>query len=352
MLRVYLDQNKWIDLARAATGHTQGERFTGALAAARTAAASGTASFPLDIFRHLETAKRANDRSRTDVADLIHELSRQHTLARPHALLPAEIDRALQRIFGLPKDPRSLDAFGLGTGHITGGDVTLPPFNPSELPNSGVGLAASDLVKVESIFKDRVERELLRVGPNPLKAAGFDPSNSELAKRYVEHENTIAASIREKKVTGEMFELAVRASDLGDIQPAVTEALERIDLTWAGFLEALGPSGVVSFVDDLPTRYVTNLMRSAKLWQNQQKWEPNDLNDILALPVAVVYCDVVVTEKQWAERFRQGKVEQRFNTTLLSNVADLVDVLEERGVHDLEKLGDATIARSEKGREI
>lgn len=327
MLRVYLDQNKWIDLARAATGHKHGKRFAGALAAARAAAATGAASFPLDIYRHLETGKRANDRSRIDVADLIHELSKQHALARPHTLLPAEIDRALQRTFGLPKNPRSIEAFGVGIGHITGGDVTLPSFDPSKLPNSGAGLTPSDLVKVENIFEDLVERELLRVGPNPLKEVGFDPSNSELAKRYVEHENTIAASIREKKLTGEMLELAVRASDLGDIQPAVTEALERIDMTWEGFLETLGPLWIASFVDDLPTRYVTNLMRSAKLRQNQQKWEPNDFNDILALPVAVVYCDVVVTEKQWAERFRQGKVEQRFNTIVLNDAADLVEVL-------------------------
>ena len=37
--------------------------------------------------------------------------------------------------------------------------------------------------------------------------------------------------------------------------------------------------------------------------------------------------DVVVTEKQWAERFCQGKADRRFNTTLLSNTVDLVEVL-------------------------
>lgn len=327
MLRVYLDQNKWIDLARAANGHQRGERFTEALAAVRAASASGLASFPLDIYRHMETAKRADDRSRVAVADLMHEVSKRHALARPHMLLPAEIDQALQRRFGFPKVPRSTDIFGVGIRHITGGDVDLPPFEPGKLPDGGAGLSGSDLVEIERNFRDLTEREMLRLGPNSLRESGFDPSDVELAKQYVEHENTIAASIRERNLRGNMLELAVRASDLGDIQPAVAEALERIDMTWEGFLDALGPAGVVRFVDDLPTRYVTNLMRSAKLRQNQQKWEPNDFNDILTLPVAVVYCDVVVTEKQWIERFRQGKADRRFNTTLLSNTADLVDVL-------------------------
>ena len=84
---------------------------------------------------------------------------------------------------------------------------------------------------------------------------------------------------------------------------------------------------LMSFIDDLPTRYVTNVMRSAKHRQTQQKWEPNDFVDVVALPVPAVYCDVVVTEKQWAHRMRQGKVDRRYNTILLDNVADLVDVL-------------------------
>lgn len=38
-------------------------------------------------------------------------------------------------------------------------------------------------------------------------------------------------------------------------------------------------------------------MRSAKRRQAEQKWEPNDFIDVLALPVAAVYCDVVITER-------------------------------------------------------
>ena len=47
----------------------------------------------------------------------------------------------------------------------------------------------------------------------------------------------------------------------------------------------------------------------------------------VALPVPAVYCDVVVTERQWAHRMRQGKVDVRYGTKLLSDTADLVEVL-------------------------
>jgi hypothetical protein len=43
-----------------------------------------------------------------------------------------------------------------------------------------------------------------------------------------------------------------------------------------------------------------------------------------------VYCDVVVTERQWVHRLRQGKVDQRYDTVLLTDTADLVNVFATR----------------------
>ncbi|BCB83693.1 hypothetical protein Psuf_010060 [Phytohabitans suffuscus] len=107
MLRVYLDQNKWIDLARAASGHPAGGRFSDALALARAGVASGTVSFPLDMYRYWETSKRGNDRSRNEVVDVMRELSQQHTMALPFGILDHEIDQALRSRFGRPAAPGS-----------------------------------------------------------------------------------------------------------------------------------------------------------------------------------------------------------------------------------------------------
>lgn len=324
---MYLDQNKWIDLARAATGHRDGARFVDALGSARAAAASGTASFPLDIYRYLETGKRRDDRSRIEVADLMLELSKQHTMARPHALLPAEVDQALNRRFGRTEQPRQVHVFGAGLRHITADVVTWPSFDPNRLPDSITEITPGAIVQIKQIYNGLGERELLRTGPETVRKAGFDPSDVLLAQQFVDYENSIAAAIRGQRLSGGLLELAVRASDLGGIRTAVTEGLERIGMTWEDFIDRMPPSELVRFIDDLPTRYVTNVMRSSKLRQTQQKWEPNDFNDIAALPVAAVYCDVVVTERQWVHRLRQGRVEQRYNTTLLSDTAALVDLL-------------------------
>ncbi len=326
MLRVYLDQNKWVDLARAASGHPLGERFTDALAICRAGVASGKVSFPLDMYRYWETGKRGRDRSRNDVADVMRELSRQHTMALPFGVLDQELDLALQCRFGRPERPRQQQVFGIGMRHMSEDRMQWPELDLSALPDRGGSAPAGFRAQLADAVTEVLEEELLRAGPATFRALGFDHAASDHG-RFVDFENRVAAMIAQQRLTGDAIDQAVRGTDLGDIRPALVNALDRIEMTYDQFMGASTVHELVAFIDDLPTRYVTNVMRSAKHRQNQQKWEPNDFIDIVALPVAAVYCDVVVTEKQWAHRMRQGKVDQRYNTMLLNDVADLTDVL-------------------------
>ena len=325
-IKVYLDQAKWIDLLFAATGHSRGERYVDALAAVRAAVASGLATFPLDMFRYQETAKRGNDKSRVDLADLMFDISQKQTMAHPRQILPMEIDEALHRQFGRPGFPRQVKVFGVGIEHITAGKVAPPTFDLSALPSNTRITTEAQKAELQRILQDFAERALARSGPADARRVGFDPFAADFGGDYVAHENKIADSLRGYGLAGDRLDIMVRASDLGGIQTAVTEALTRIGMTWEGFIASASESFVRSFMDDLPTRHVTNVMRAAK-FKSGQKWEPNDLNDILGLPVGAVYCDVVVTEKQWVHHLRLGGIEKRHRTELLSDTAKLVDVL-------------------------
>ncbi len=317
VLRIYLDQNKWVDLALAATGRPPGERFTDALAICRAGVASGTVSFPLDMYRYWETGKRGNDRSRNDVADVMRELSRHHTMAVPFGVLDQELDLALQRRFGRPEHPRQQQVFGVGVRRISD-RMARSELDLSALPDGGASVPAGLRAQLEDALAELIEEEALRE---------FNRTDSDHGQRFVDFENLVAATIAQHGLTGDAIDQAVRVTDFGDIRPAVIDALDRIGMTYDQFMANITVGELMSFIDDLPTRYVTNVMRSAKHRQTQQKWEPNDFIDIVALPVAAVYCDVVVTEKQWAHRMRQGKVGQRYNSILLNDVADLTDVL-------------------------
>ena len=51
------------------------------------------------------------------------------------------------------------------------------------------------------------------------------------------------------------------------------------------------------------------------------------MNDVAYNACAVVHSDVVVTENLWADMLRQSHVAEEHGTTILTNVADLRDVL-------------------------
>ncbi|BCB83692.1 hypothetical protein Psuf_010050 [Phytohabitans suffuscus] len=205
--------------------------------------------------------------------------------------------------------------------------MSWPTFDLRALPDGGASLPNGVWTELGRVVAESIEEDLLRAGPATFRSVGFEHTASDHAQRFVDFENTVARTIVQNGLRGDGIELIIRATDLTDIRPAVVEALERIGLTYEQFVRISSIPELMVFMDDLPTRYVTNVMRSAKHRQKQQKWEPNDFIDILALPVAAVYCDIVVTEKQWAHRLRQGKVNQRYSTVLLNDTADLVQVL-------------------------
>lgn len=327
VLRIYLDQNKWVDLARAATGHPLGARFADALAMARAGVAADTVSFPLDMYRYWETGKRGDDRSRNDVVDVMQELSRQHTMTVPFGVLDQELDLALQRRLGRPEHPRRQAVFGVGMRHITQSRMEWPELDLSALPGGETSVPLDVRAQLKRAVADFIEDELLRAGPDAFRAVGFDYADSDHAERFVEHENRVAAMIADNGLTGGAINESVRGTDFSDIRPALVEALSLIGVTYDEFMDGRTSGELMSFIDDLPTRYVTNVLRSTKHRQAQQKWEVNDFIDIVALPVAAVYCDVVVTEKQWVHMMRSGKVDRRYDTILINDVADLVDVL-------------------------
>jgi hypothetical protein len=223
--------------------------------------------------------------------------------------------------------PRQQQVFGIGMQHISAGRIDWPEVDLSELPDGGASVPAGLRSQLNTAVLQVIEEELLRAGPDTFREIGFDHATADHGRRFVDFENRLADAIDQRGLAGDAIDVAVRGSDFGDIRPPLVEALARIEMTYDEFVERLTVNGILSFIDDLPTRYVTNVMRSAKHRQREQRWEPNDFIDIVALPVATVYCDVVVTEKQWAHRLRQGKVHERYGTVLLSDVAGLTGVL-------------------------
>jgi hypothetical protein len=70
-------------------------------------------------------------------------------------------------------------------------------------------------------------------------------------------------------------------------------------------------------------RAATYELRRLRQQSQDTNWKPNDLNDIASLAVAIPYCDVVVTERQWSHMARRAELDRRFNTVILHDLRSL-----------------------------
>src|SRR5262249_30298841 len=96
---LYLDQNKWIDLARAHYGKNGGQQFEDALRAVREAESAGTLLVPFSVINALEAMTPRDTERRERLARFMVELSGNITILPEFAVRPTEIRNLLRRTF-------------------------------------------------------------------------------------------------------------------------------------------------------------------------------------------------------------------------------------------------------------
>ena len=84
---------------------------------------------------------------------------------------------------------------------------------------------------------------------------------------------------------------------------------------------------IVEYFKSFPCFY-TGVILEHQLIKSKCSFDKNDLIDLLHLSSAIPYCDIVVTEKQWTQYAKQGKIDDLYSTILLSDINDLMSMRE------------------------
>lgn len=320
MLRVYLDQNHWISLTKARVGHKEGGRFDDVLVLLREAIDRGWVSCPLSMQHFMEVQNRSNFASRLQLAETMVELSRWHTIARQRDLVDAEIDRALNAAFGRPRIPRYVREFGIGTDHAMGREITAyePPADAPLTPEQ-----RSFMRQLGTHVK---QMAILTGAPQGIEAPGYDPTahrhvgedfaTEQERMRTIRREHGLDRGDRGRKAAS--IDVITR-----EFQPAFDDALNLAGLTWDHLL-ALEEEGMERLLRSVPTVFVHRELRRLRHEASPKAWDKNDLVDLTALSSAIVYCDVVVTERLWTALVQRTNLQQRFGTTVVRDLKSLV----------------------------
>jgi len=313
-MRIYLDQNAWIGLLRAHEKHSEGERHRDVLALIEEAVARGWASLPLSSVHYLETARRRPYAKRTRLAHLMLHLSQRHSIAPFATLVRAELRRAVAAWFGSRVVPAAPRPFGVGADHA---------FATSLIQNF-----ASARGQRAPWVKDLLEWGALAGHPEHDEPGETPVHKIEETMRKEAHRLEQLRELRRP----EGWTRGDRSKRMWAAQ-AYTEAVEELNDAFAeagvpaGHLMVQGPSGMTRFLNDVPTLHARYELGRLKEQATSAAWTANDMRDIQALSVAVVYADVVVTEKSWTALIGRSGLDRLRDTIVVSDLNDLIDVL-------------------------
>ncbi len=325
MFTVYLDQNKWIDLARAATGHPHAEPFQDTLRQLREIVSEGRATFVLSCAHYFETARAGDPQRRTDVATVMLELSGSATIAPPQVIVPWELERALAQVRGLEPSFGDLEIFGKGAAHAFN-SPRLAYRAPAEI--DGMPLSAQVHAQLSALAWPKYELALLADAGPPgfpgLPRVQIEQHKQLTDTKFVDGQNMVRDHLDTRG--RQHLRTAMLGTAVADVMSPLIAAAERLGVDLDAMLG--NRAQLEELIARTPSRWVEMELRRLRQANPQKAWEGNDLNDLTALSIAIPYCDIVVTERMWTGLINQAKVGDRFGTSVIRDVIELPELLQ------------------------
>lgn len=276
---IYLDQNKWIELAQMTHGKGCPDKAKRVLRDFNAAIDGNQVSLPLSACHYIETSRISNIGRKTRLGATMLAYSKGTTIVGYPAVARYELEVALSKHFPQIK-ANELPVLGRGHTHAFG----TPPLR---------GILAA--------FEDDVERSML-VGSEKFELPPLASNISQQRKKFHNYLATIHS--RQMLVPKGMRENWLYTMSMIDILDPINEVLAKYCIPFES-LGRLGSSKLKEVIDDMPTRRFDIHLHKQVLRNPNYKSRESDLEDWASLAVASSYSDVVVCEKHMADMLKR-----------------------------------------------
>lgn len=313
---MYLDQNKWIQLAREENGKNSKTSVKAALEFVLTASRAGTVAFPLSAIHYMETARIHDLQRRSRLGSFMWELSKGYTIASTRHVLCHELEIALSHYFPFVT-PGPFSILSKGWAHAFGWEYReyrIPEPFRSSLPQNVV-------VPFEEAARTMLEKAAITgEGPGGTIMPPFTIRTYN--ERFKDHLDRLHPTLTQ--MPGSQWEDALHAMVLADILEPFNQVLEKHNID-AHKIDELGKEHLSALVDRLPSRTVDLHLYRQVLKNPQLKSRITDLEDWSGLGLASAYCDVVVCEKHFADLLLRDGF--RPPAQIITDILELPDVV-------------------------
>lgn len=310
---VFLDQNKWIELAQVYSGRiTSGptaELFPQLVAAVR----GKRVLFPLSVSNIMETAKRNDPDSRRHVAETQAILSLGYVHRSRRSRMTVELRAAIQRRFGVEPVAMPLDwAFA-------------PGFMQAFEPMDELMVAPEELA--------RVRRLNFLMHPAALYL-DYMVNQDDTRRREATATLTQGLADLVVRIESRRLRFANESVDFRRRAYAAQSWVDNLDLLNQTAIElgysfdqlsAFGDRSMRALLEDVPTMNVEVEM-AARLESKTGALSVNDVLDMQSFYTAIPYSDRVVAEKAAISRAKQARLDSKYGVTLSRSLEDLLDI--------------------------
>jgi hypothetical protein len=310
---VYLDQNKWIDLARAVKDPDGYPEHYSVLEKLVEGAKAGRLIVPLTRTNIYETHKISDPGRRHDLAFTQVTLSQGRVFRGRHKRLEVEATDVMRRAYGLEPWPRAPHWF-LSNVFF---EATV------EWENKRLGGKVSPRV-FEAMQQDppRSLYDYLMNTPESVRVAAVKKfsEDSEKLRQRVE--------ARRARDAGESLSMRRRiysANLMVDDLELISGFISKAGLSTTNENEVLRKCAR-KLIAESPS-YLIEREITLKLESQSRGIAENDFRDMQTFCAVVAYADVIIAENMFCSLARQAGLDKKFGTQIITNILELNDHL-------------------------
>lgn len=290
---VYLDQNKWIELARA-VNRVESSSRAGQIARWFECRVKRNCVLPFSAIHLMELARIQDSGRRSRLGRVIWNFSKGATTAPLKDILLWELEVAFAD-FGYNITPREFKYVGHGIQHAFGETLESP-------------IAARLSNEID-------EAALCGMGSiPPIYGVPSQPRHNFANHLRALHE-------KKTKVPPEKRENWLYAISMADIREPLNEVMAKHRIPkWE--VQAWSTEYLMGFIERIPTRKLDVHLHRQVLKNSQYRSKETDLEDWAALGPAMCYADLVICEKHFADLVRRDgfSTNSRVETDLFAVV--------------------------------
>jgi hypothetical protein len=319
MPRVFLDQWCWTHLEQSAHGTRADKALAEVLDFLRYGSTAGLLSLPVASEHYIDTYRYENVEARRRRGQLMHELSRSHTMCPITTALRAEIDLALRATFGRPEYATPPRVFGVGVSHAFAEPELRLHLDPSKFEDAGLRSF------LEAQWSGFMEQEMLGGPPFSLPAEGIARPDNQVDQKWADARNERQRRMAEWGISEDRTWRAALACQYADLLEMLYERAERASVPINQLFEEGDPARLTAFLELIPTAYMFACVDDVALRNSNHRWEAGDFHDVLMLSLAATYCDVVVVDRRWSNFFNRSRAPR--HAVVTNRLAELPELV-------------------------